>query len=81
MKYYIYVEPLSAGSSEPVYVIMSETGVLAEQGAKFYAKFYTELDLEETAERQRIIDDWCTVHWASELTPEFINRTFFNHGQ
>jgi hypothetical protein len=81
LRYYIYVEPLSSDSSLPVYIIMSEEAVLAEEGAKFNAKYKTTISIEDELTRKRLIENWCIVHWASELTTEFIDKTFFNHGQ
>jgi hypothetical protein len=60
---------------------MSEEAVLAEEGVKFNAKYNTTLSLDDKTTRERLIESWCVVHWASELTTEFIDKTFFNHGQ
>jgi uncharacterized iron-regulated protein len=73
MKYYIYVEP-TGSSSEPTYTIMSEKAILVD-----YWKYWTkrmlaankELDYSDIEGIQRhCVEDFCTVHWATELDLE-----------
>jgi len=73
MRYFLYVEP-TGKSSEPTYTIMSEGAVLAdywEYWVKWMMKANKELDYSNIEVLQSCcIDDFCTVHWATELTKD-----------
>lgn len=72
MRYWIYVEPVSADSSEPVYTIMGDNAVLDSYYNYWIMKMLdankqVPNSIAETLEQ--CILDWATVHWAVEVTP------------
>ena len=72
MRYWIYVEPVSADSSEPVYTIMGDNAILDS-----YYNYWIQRMLDANAKipnnisdtLEQCILDWATVHWAVEVTP------------
>ena len=73
MKYWIYVEPASETSMLPVWTILSEKAILAQYWDYWYDRMRLAGHGAEISE-QRCIEDWVTVHWAVEATPESLLR-------
>lgn len=73
MKFWIYVEPVSATSNEPIWTIMSDKAILAD----YWEYWCTQMDRvgrSDEISEQSCIEDWVTVHWAVEATPEALAR-------
>ena len=72
MRYWIYVEPVSADSSEPVYTIMSDNAVL-DSYYNYWIQRMVDANKQVpnsiTETLEQCILDWATVHWAVEVTP------------
>lgn len=73
MKYWIYVEPASETSMLPVWTILSEKAILAQYWDYWYDRMRLAGNGAEISE-QRCIEDWVTIHWAVEATPESLLR-------
>lgn len=74
MRYWTYVEP-AGSSSHPVYTIMSDAAVLATYRSHWTARMmqkYGGCSSEITDEN--CIQDWVTLNWAEEATPEIMKR-------
>lgn len=73
MKYWLYAEPAADFSAEPVYTILSDKAILAQYWDYWYDRMRLAGHGAEISE-QRCIEDWVTVHWAVEATPEALLR-------
>lgn len=74
MKHWLYVEPVGE-SVEPVWMVYSNDAILAEywdRWSKHVMAINTEkgIDPGTGVSPLRCIDDWVTIHWAVEATPE-----------
>ncbi len=65
MKYYEMVEPYSATDSTPEFHILSEEEIVQEYSVYYCLMYLTRLGYLPT--RQQIIDEWCAIHWATEI--------------
>lgn len=65
MKYYEMVESYSGEDTTPVFCILSEEEIIQEFGSYCCLMYLTRLGRMPT--RQDVIDDWCVIHWASEI--------------
>lgn len=76
MRYWIYVEPASAASSEPIYTIMSDAAVLAEYWEYWQNKMRAvgKHNLNGELNRDKCIQDWVTTRWAQEVTRKNLLR-------
>lgn len=72
MRYWIYTEP-AKNSSHPVYCILSEDAIY-ESYWDYWHKQMVMVGKGAVATRERCIEDWVTVHWAWEATPENLLR-------
>jgi hypothetical protein len=73
MRYWMYVEPVSATSSEPVYQVLSDKAVL-----DFYWEYWCSrmraVGREAQISENNCILDWSAIHWAEPATPESLLR-------
>lgn len=69
MRYWMFAEPASLNCSDPVWVILSDTAVLAQYWDYWCMKMIACGKIEEL-DRETCILDWATVNWAQEATKE-----------
>ena len=74
MRYWIYAEPASANSSTPVYTIMSDEAIIESYWDYWCGKMKSNGMGIRIEQKARCIDDWVTIHWAWEATPENLLR-------
>lgn len=60
MKFYKYEEP----NHDPV--VLSEDQIINSY-YQLWSKKMKELGREQLISREKCIEDWCTIHWASEV--------------
>jgi hypothetical protein len=80
MRYWIYVEPCTLLSSEPVYHIMSDEAVIAVYW-DYWREKMTRAGLEQLLDTERCITDWATVNWAQEVTLQVLSQFVTEPGQ
>lgn len=73
MRYWIYVEPCSLLSSEPVYHILSDDAVIVTYW-DYWREKMTGAGLEHLLDTERCIQDWAVVNWAQEVTAEVLQQ-------
>lgn len=77
MKYWLYTEPATAFSSEPVYMIMSDKAILANYYDYWRGKMIG-AHKQDLISEEACIQDWVTIHWAMEATEEVLLRIIKN---
>ena len=77
MKHWIYTEPVSEHSSEPIYNILSDKAIL-DSYYDYWCGRMTKVGKADLINPQDCILDWVTVHWAVEATPETLLRIIQN---
>lgn len=73
MRYWMHAEPATALSSEPVWTIVSDKAILAS----YYDHWVDRMKnagKDALISTENCIQDWVTVHWAVEATPEALLR-------
>ena len=83
MKYYVYCEPVSDTSSEPIYCMLSEQGILSLYWTKWSLKVQNNnqrrgLPIDQGVTHENCIHDWCVEYGAVEATPEVLQRMMDN---
>jgi len=73
MKYWIYAEPVTAFSSEPVWQILSDKAIIASYFDYWSGKMKG-AHKEHLITYEDCILDWVATHWAVEATPETLLR-------
>jgi len=73
MKYWIYCEPAGERTSEAAWTILSEKAILDTYWTYWSEKMIAlHGDIELSTDQ--CIQDWITVHWAVEATPDSLLR-------
>lgn len=72
-RYWIFAEPASLSCSEPVWVILSDTAVLAQYWDYWCMKMQS-VGKQDLINKESCILDWATVHWAQEATEQALLR-------
>lgn len=73
MRYWIYAEPASSSSSEPVYIILSDKAII-ETYFDYWRGKMTLVGKADLVNEEDCILDWATIHWATEVTPEALEQ-------
>jgi hypothetical protein len=71
MRYWIYSEP-AGDTSTPVYVIMSDEAVLDSYWEYWVDKVQKVGRIKPN--KETCIQDWATIHWATEVTPQVLKH-------
>lgn len=79
MRYWIYSEPATHFSSEPVYTIMSDKAILANYFDYWKGKMIG-AHKEDQISEDLCIQDWVTIHWAEPVTHTLL-MGFIGNGQ
>ena len=69
MRYWIYSEPLSAESYEPIWQIWSDKAILVSYW-DYWCGRMREADRVSQISENNCITDWAAVHWALPATRE-----------
>lgn len=70
MRYWMYVEPIKE-SSEPIYTILSDRGILTEYW-DYWCERMRSAGKEAEINANDCILDWATIHWAQVVTPQLL---------
>lgn len=73
MRYWIYCEPAGEKTTEPCWTILSDKAVL-DTYWDYWCERMRQKNLEHLIDRDRCIEDWVTIHWAVEATPQSLLR-------
>lgn len=73
MRYWIYAEPVSATSSEPVYQVLSDKAIL-DTYWDYWCGRMRSVGREAQISENNCVTDWAATHWAVPATTESLLR-------